>query len=254
MEELIRKAFLYVEGLGLHVVEGHYDLLDPHREIILPQCWEETIPPGWTIKMAMWPMPEFSREPTKLTGPPAGSRQDFPPLNPFANSYASAASDTTKIGSEWVPARGVPPPPPPNWPSQPPPASKPGQYSGNVDLSKPSVEKDKPPVKTINPVLLFGGADRKPDEGEQKETQVKKPVVDTESLVSDSIASDEDVEREAARKFIRKLVRARKIYRVGKMNRGKYHLTYQIAPKKEGLLLLNDYGRKLINEVMKAKI
>ncbi len=38
------------------------------------------------------------------------------------------------------------------------------------------------------------------------------------------------------------------------MNRGKYHYTYQISPKKEGLLLLNEYGRKLIDEVMKAKV
>jgi hypothetical protein len=256
MEELIRQAFLHIMPLGPHVAEGHYDLVGPQGEIILPRCWEETIQPGWSITMHMWPLPESSQKPTKPTGPRAGSRQDFhPTLNPLApKSFPSTASDTTKIGSEWVPPRGVPPPPRPNWPSQHPLASKPGRVPGSVDPSKPSVEKDKPPVKSINAGLLFGGADRKPDEKEQKETQVEKSSADTESLVSLSIVSDEDIEREAARKLIRKLVRSRKIYRVGKMNRGKYHLTYQITPKKEGLLLLNEYGRKLINEVMKAKI
>lgn len=68
---------------------------------------------------------------------------------------------------------------------------------------------------------IFRGADRKLYEEEQKETQAKKSSADTESLVSDSIVSEEDIEGEATRKLIRKLVRSRKIYRVGKMNRGK---------------------------------
>ena len=277
MEALIKQAFLHVMELSDHVAEGHYDLIGPNGEIILPRVWEEIIQPDWSITMHMWPM-----EPVKPMAPPAGTGPGFPPPKPFPPTPA----DTTKIRSEWVPPpRRFPPPPPPNWPGQRPPASMPGRIPGSVDPSKPSAEKDMLLVKTINPSTkeqrkeshakkpeldtdnllsddagsLFGdadrrGPDRKPDKKEQMKTQVTKSSADTESLISDSIVSDEDIEREAARKLIRKLVRSRKIYRVGKMNRGKYHLTYQISPKKEGLLLLNEYGRKLINEVMKAKV
>jgi hypothetical protein len=58
MEDLIKKAFLHVDIVGPHVVEGHYDLIGPDNEIILPQAWERVIQPGWTIMMHMWPMPE----------------------------------------------------------------------------------------------------------------------------------------------------------------------------------------------------
>jgi hypothetical protein len=66
MEELIRQAFLHVEGIGPHVQEGHYDLLGPNGEIILPQVWETVVEPDWTITMHMWPMPE----PEKPKTPP----------------------------------------------------------------------------------------------------------------------------------------------------------------------------------------
>lgn len=58
MEELIRQAFLHVELIGPHVAEGHYDLVGPTGEIILPQVWETVVEPDWTITMHMWPMPE----------------------------------------------------------------------------------------------------------------------------------------------------------------------------------------------------
>jgi Ubiquitin-like domain len=58
MEELIRQAFLHVENLGPHVAEGHYDLVGPNGEIVLPRVWESTIQPDWSVSMHMWPMPE----------------------------------------------------------------------------------------------------------------------------------------------------------------------------------------------------
>ena len=58
MEDLIRQAFLHVEVIGPHVAEGHYDLVGPNGEIILPQVWETMVEPDWTITMHMWPMPE----------------------------------------------------------------------------------------------------------------------------------------------------------------------------------------------------
>ena len=67
MEELIRQAFLHVEGIGPHVQEGHYDLLGPNGEIILPQVWETVVEPDWTVTMHMWPLPP---EPEKPKTPP----------------------------------------------------------------------------------------------------------------------------------------------------------------------------------------
>jgi hypothetical protein len=65
MEALIKKAFLHVDVIGPHVVDGHYDLVGPEGEIILPQVWETMIQPDWEVTMHMWPMPE----PTSLPPP-----------------------------------------------------------------------------------------------------------------------------------------------------------------------------------------
>lgn len=58
MEFLIKEAFAPVEVIGPHVEQGHYDLLGPQGEIILPHVWETVIEPDWTITMHMWPMTE----------------------------------------------------------------------------------------------------------------------------------------------------------------------------------------------------
>lgn len=109
MENLIRQAFLHVEVIGPHVAEGHYDLVGPNGEIILPQVWETVIEPDWTITMHMWPIPE----------PP-------PPPEPAPD----AAGDLGPV-VEVPPKDGkVPPPPPP-----PPPA---GGVKKTAKASKPS--------------------------------------------------------------------------------------------------------------------
>jgi len=61
--------------------------------------------------------------------------------------------------------------------------------------------------------------------------------------------ADREPNRKPDEKEQKQLVRSRKIDRVGKVNRGKYPLTYQISLKKEGFLLLNEFGWKLINEI-----
>ena len=58
MESLIKEAFLHVADLCPHVADGHYDLLGPKDEIIMPSMWESVIEPGWEITMHMWPIPE----------------------------------------------------------------------------------------------------------------------------------------------------------------------------------------------------
>ncbi|KAI0186701.1 hypothetical protein EV127DRAFT_345794, partial [Xylaria flabelliformis] len=45
MEELIKQAFVHVDIIGPHVQAGHYDLIGPNGEIILPQVWEKVIEP-----------------------------------------------------------------------------------------------------------------------------------------------------------------------------------------------------------------
>ncbi|KAK0718428.1 hypothetical protein B0T26DRAFT_645950, partial [Lasiosphaeria miniovina] len=56
MEELIKQAFLHVDVIGPHVQEGHYDLIGPNGEIILPSIWEKVIEPDWAVTMHMWPL------------------------------------------------------------------------------------------------------------------------------------------------------------------------------------------------------
>ena len=81
MEELIKQAFLHVEIIGPHVHQGHYDLVGPDGEIILPQIWETMIQPDWTITMHMWPMPEPPAEPP---APPPPAEPPAPPPPPHA--------------------------------------------------------------------------------------------------------------------------------------------------------------------------
>jgi hypothetical protein len=40
MEELINQAFIHVEVIGPHAAQGHYDLIGPNDQIILPQVWD----------------------------------------------------------------------------------------------------------------------------------------------------------------------------------------------------------------------
>src|SRR6266536_4822303 len=102
MEELIRQAFLHVEVIGPHVAEGHYDLVGPNGEIILPQVWETMVEPDWTITMHMWPMPE--PPPPDPDPPPPDDLPSVMILEPKKSGDPGAPPVTVK--------GGVPPPPP----------------------------------------------------------------------------------------------------------------------------------------------
>ena len=65
MEDLIKQAFLQVDVLGPHVQDGHYDLIGPNGEIILPTVWEKVVQPDWAITMTMWPLDKI---PPKMPG------------------------------------------------------------------------------------------------------------------------------------------------------------------------------------------
>jgi len=70
MKSLIDQAFLHMERISQHVLDGRYDLIGPDGEVILPQLWEQTITPDLTITMKMWPLPEFPAGPASPSTPP----------------------------------------------------------------------------------------------------------------------------------------------------------------------------------------
>jgi len=69
IESLIKERFIYVDVVGPHVQEGHYNIIGPEGEIILPQFWETMISPGWEVSMHMWPMPETPKKEGKEVKP-----------------------------------------------------------------------------------------------------------------------------------------------------------------------------------------
>lgn len=104
---MINQAFLKIDVIGPQVSLGHYDIIGPEGNIILPQFWEAAVKPGLSITMTMWPMngppprPGFPRPPLPVAhpnGPPPPGVIALPPRPRI-------------IRPSGVP----PPPPPPNW-------------------------------------------------------------------------------------------------------------------------------------------
>ncbi len=56
MEDLIKGAFLHAETIEPHVLAGHYDLLSPSGDTLLPALWENSVEPGWEVTMFLWPI------------------------------------------------------------------------------------------------------------------------------------------------------------------------------------------------------
>lgn len=64
---MIKQVFLHVEVVRDGVDNGYYDLLGPDDTIVLPVMWEQTIKPGMSIKMRMWPE-STSNDPAEQAG------------------------------------------------------------------------------------------------------------------------------------------------------------------------------------------
>ena len=163
MEDLIRQAFMHVEVIGPHVADGHYDLVGPNGEIILPQVWETMIEPDWAITMHMWPLPEQPKGPPenpniieadpRIGRPgPRRNRAERGPIPPPSGR------------------RGPPPPPPPGW-IGPPPQGRGGGHDIGGGLNEVIVIDDNATIKSVRKkpkdtggVLgnLFGGGGKKP--------------------------------------------------------------------------------------------
>ncbi|KAH7310874.1 hypothetical protein B0I35DRAFT_412308 [Stachybotrys elegans] len=93
MEEVIKQAFLQVDVLGPHVQNGHYDIIGPNGDIILPSIWERVVEPGWTVTMAMWPMPKPPLGPLPPRSKPAPR-----PRAPVPDQVNVPARSTQKHG------------------------------------------------------------------------------------------------------------------------------------------------------------
>ena len=116
MEDLIKEAFRNIEIVGSHVVEGHYDLVDPQGDLILPSVWEKVVKPGHTITMHLWPMPE----PASAEQPPieAENGSSQPAMNwtaedsnpektkPVLQEASTEESDTTPLTRTFRPFIG----------------------------------------------------------------------------------------------------------------------------------------------------
>lgn len=147
MEELIKQAFLHVDVIGPHVHEGHYDLVGPDGEIILPQVWETMVQPDWQITMHMWPMPEPPPPP-----PPPPPEVVAPPPPPPKPSKKGAKK---KRESAHI---VIPPPPPPPvvmpdpMPPPPPPAPMPaGAAPVEIVTPVPTAGSSRPRQKKAAP-------------------------------------------------------------------------------------------------------
>jgi hypothetical protein len=126
MEALINQAFLHVDVIGQHVHEGHYDLVGPDGEIILPQVYESMVKPDWAITMHMWPMPDPPRPHGGPPGPP-------PPMPAPPEILGPRGGKKDKHGKK---SKGGAIPPPPMAP--------PGAHMGGM-MGGPGLPPPPPP-------------------------------------------------------------------------------------------------------------
>ena len=172
MEELIKQAFLHVDVIGPHVLEGHYDLLGPNGEIILPQVWETMVEPDWSISMHMWPMPE--KPPPGHPGPLPGHHFDPRERRPGSRHESRHHGRGAPPGPppppnhRGVDPRGMAPPPPPGWPAgaPPPPRFGGGPMGGGAPGEPPMIQ-----------ILPNGGGPARPSGSSRRRTEPSKGVL-----------------------------------------------------------------------------
>ncbi|KAI9826468.1 MAG: hypothetical protein M1819_007361 [Sarea resinae] len=192
MEELIKQAFLHVEVIGPHVAEGHYDLVGPNGEIILPQVWETMVEPDWAITMHMWPMPEPppppppAPEPEPAPEPAPAPAEPEPEPEPAPAPAADEGPHTIVVvePKDAAPPAGEGAPPaenpadivvvsPEGGPPPPPAAPAPPDGAGVVVVNPPSGPAAGHPRKVqtakLPPILMWtAGLSRPSGKGEKK--------------------------------------------------------------------------------------
>ncbi|KAI9674663.1 MAG: hypothetical protein M1817_001566 [Caeruleum heppii] len=175
MEDLIRQAFVHVDVIGAHVAQGHYDLIGPNGDIIMPKVWETMIEPDWTITMHMWPIPEPPADGEGKEGEP--KKGDGPeqvvlvgpgaPPNLVKAGKGAVVKIPAKGGKAGKKDAGLPPPPPPA-PGAPPggPAMPPGvEVVTSAAVAALGKKKEKP----MSPFMMWASGGKK--------TGAKKVVV-----------------------------------------------------------------------------
>lgn len=95
METLINEAFSPIDRLRHYVAGGHYHLLGPKDEIILPQVWDTVVQAGWNVRMQLWPMTDTTEEDIAsssdlVTG---SNKQGIGMVNPELESKAKAVME-----------------------------------------------------------------------------------------------------------------------------------------------------------------
>lgn len=184
MEALIKQAFLHVDMIGQHVMEGHYDLTGPNGEIILPQVWDTTVQPDWEVSMHMWPMPDphppFPMDPLQFP-PGFDPNQLLPPKKPKGDkkskdknrkSMSHVQPDVINVmpaAHAAAQSMGLPPPPPPPPGMFPPPGMGPGGLPDPLGMGFP------PPP----PDIIYGGPmlthERKKSSSDKKKKEKNLP-------------------------------------------------------------------------------
>lgn len=183
MEDLIKQAFTHVEVIGQHVQEGHYDLIGPDGEIILPVVWDKTIQPGWQISMRMWPGLDRPPMPGPHPGQPISAELRAHLMRAQAHRQAQAAAHgggghghghgAGRVPPMRPPAGytggvpgGQPPPPPGLGPFGPPGGGRGPAMVEVVDGGRPSKrDKGKKAKKTLG---FFSGTKPKKSSSSKK--------------------------------------------------------------------------------------
>ncbi|KAG5979857.1 hypothetical protein E4U55_004691 [Claviceps digitariae] len=149
MEELIKQAFLQVDVLGPHVQSGHYDLLGPNGEIILPTVWEKVIQPDWSITMTMWPVDK--------SPPPAPKAPGIPIIPGRARHHMGMPPGMAppNVGRPDGPG-GPAPIPPPNWPGPAPRRNPNGPPNIDIVNVGPAPKRSKPAKHKSKKTVMLG--------------------------------------------------------------------------------------------------
>jgi hypothetical protein len=106
MEKLIQEPLLHFDNIGPHVREGHYDLIGPDMEVILPHMWESVVEPGMAISMHLWPMPDLLSPPedTMTPEPPISIQDERGPdaVSPEIEYTINSASPANSVFMNWI--------------------------------------------------------------------------------------------------------------------------------------------------------
>lgn len=197
MEDLIKQAFAHVDVIGPHVHEGHYDLMGPDGEIILPIIWDKTIQPGWQVTMRMWPMDKHPLQGSG-SGMPGGIAAELRNMSPEQRQryihqmqMRQAQGGHHGHGARAMPMRppphmmqgmpgGMPPPPPPPGPAFGaafrPTAGNGSRMPPNVDVVDVKPERKRNDGKAAKKTMSFFAGTKKPP---KKSSSSKKYVHQT---------------------------------------------------------------------------